>query len=300
MAYPIIDDRHRGSTRRRDLSRPGGRHRDQTAPPHPAAHHVLVYRVGGRYVEGGAGCRPDADQLAVATQVTTVDIRREAVTVVRLAVPAADVGTFTVRVTFRCTVVDPVMVVREGITDARAILAAYLRNHRQIFALGRRHPLSAAGQLNGSVRAQIGAYVALMPPTVDGMVIALSDVDVSAPADLTDPKPRVPGHAMKAIDADPRRTLVLALSVDRSPPTPAAGRCTHEDRRRALNAKLEMAQKLIRRGVADVQLSTLDRIVGEFIDAADRLHSGGPAVAPSVGATAVPDRVWESPRPGTT
>ncbi|MBY8852899.1 hypothetical protein K7G98_33575, partial [Saccharothrix sp. MB29] len=105
----------------------------------------------------------------------------DAEVVVELVLPSRDASHFTVRVTFLCTVDDPVAVVRTGGHDARAMLSGYLKGHQRIFELGLDFGLEDINDIRRKLNAQIRAYATLSPPEFAGMAATLASVEVMTP-----------------------------------------------------------------------------------------------------------------------
>ena len=157
--------------------------RDTDAVPRAAAHQVLVYRVRGQYVLDNAELDYEDDQVLAANHVTVVDCRRDAPVTVELTIPSADAAHFTLRVTFTCTVNDPVAVVRNGV-NAQSALASYLTSRSRIFQLGLKYDLEGVNEVRQDVSAQIMALRTLKPPNIDGMSVDIADIGVLTPIQL--------------------------------------------------------------------------------------------------------------------
>ncbi|MGW0331516.1 hypothetical protein ACWD0J_06490 [Streptomyces sp. NPDC003011] len=147
------------------------------------ADEILVYRTGRDTYTAGT---VDASLAARATAVSVVDLRRDVTLVVAWTLAARDSALdFPVLVTYRCTVVDPVAVVRAGGSDA-------VRNTRRFLTRDRApsgfRGAYAPGDERG-LREALTARLAARPArgTVPGVRV-LADVQVG-PADL---------HAMEA------------------------------------------------------------------------------------------------------
>ena len=122
MSYPIVQQRPLDPSKKRGWLR--GKARDATELPKPAAHHVLVFRVNGHYIVDNAERALNAEEVVEATHVSLVDMTRNAEIMVQLGIPSADAAEFTMQVTFTCTVTNPTVVVREGMTEAQTMLRA--------------------------------------------------------------------------------------------------------------------------------------------------------------------------------
>ncbi|MDI6098171.1 hypothetical protein QLQ12_06085 [Actinoplanes sp. NEAU-A12] len=146
----------------------------------PDAHHVLVYRVAGNYIQDSDRYGGSDERVVQATHVSMVDMRRNAPVVVRLEIPSQDAAAFEVFVTFTCTVIDPIAVVRDGV-DAQQALWSHLKAHNKIFELGLGFPLSEVNKVRPVVSAQVKAYLTIRPPTVSGMEVTVASVEMSNP-----------------------------------------------------------------------------------------------------------------------
>jgi hypothetical protein len=152
--------------------------------PVPLVGHRLVYLLRGDYVPDTGSLALDSPTVIEATQVSVVDVTTDTEVSVELTVPSRDGSYFTLRVTFLCTVEDPVAVLRTGGHDAKAIFAGYLRGHQRIFEVGLDFGLDAINDVRRKLSAQVRAYVTLSPPEFAGMVAELGSVEVSTPDEV--------------------------------------------------------------------------------------------------------------------
>jgi hypothetical protein len=178
MTFPIADSRLLDPARRKGFFRL--RKREISELLRPEQHHHLVYRVDGRFVLDEAKRGVSDDDVVDATNVSMVDMRRNAPVEVEFTIPSGDAADFHVLVTFTCTVTDPVAVVRDGIDAERALLG-YLRHRQMLFELGLKHTLTQINEVRRSVSAEVNAYVTIMPPTVPGLDVELTSVEVRTP-----------------------------------------------------------------------------------------------------------------------
>ena len=181
--YPITGGGPLDPAPKRGVFGWGRRFRDGGEVPKADAHQVLVYRVGGDYLVDRGQRGLGDEQVVNATHVSVVDMRRSAPVVVELPIPSRDASVFTMRVTFACTVTDPMMVVREGI-DATSILMSYLKSHRRIFELGLGYAVEDINDVRRDVNAQVMAYVTVKPPAIPGMAVSMASVEVLTPQEL--------------------------------------------------------------------------------------------------------------------
>src|SRR5438270_6458100 len=135
--YTIADQRSLDHAIRRGPHGLNGKSRTTDELPKAFAHQVLVYRVDGRYrIDDADGLGPAHDDVVNATHVSVVDVSRDRPVPVELDIPSQDALDFRVRVTFVCTVTDPLVVVRKGLYDAESALLGYLKRHHKIVQLG--------------------------------------------------------------------------------------------------------------------------------------------------------------------
>jgi hypothetical protein len=121
-----------------------------------------------------------------ASSVSVVSVRRGTEVEVSFRIDSKDASEFTVKVTFLCSVLDPVVVVRDGQVDAADALLAYLKTYQDLFDLGLKHPISEINDVRTEAAFQVKAYMALRPPGIAGMDIALANVQVETPTVLAD------------------------------------------------------------------------------------------------------------------
>ncbi|MFJ9380129.1 hypothetical protein [Streptomyces sp. NPDC101455] len=184
--YPLVEQREYGRAGRRTglLSRRMTRTDDEL--PRLAAHHVRVFRVGVEYVEDHGQLRPDDPTVVDAGSVTVVDRRVEVPVVVETRIPSAEVGDFTVRTTFYCTVTDPCMVVRDGVTDVEALLLGHLRSVPGLVEDGSDRPIVESLAVRDRIDARLTAYHEMRPTTLSGLRARHGIVEVLTPRELAD------------------------------------------------------------------------------------------------------------------
>jgi hypothetical protein len=190
-SYPIVEERLlppvKGWLRpRRELT--------QLPPQRPGT--VLVFTVNGRYevMRDTPQLRGTEETVVGASSVSVVDISRDRLLPVTIELPSASpADSFTAVVTFMCTVEDPAVVVRNRLRQPAALLRAYLGG--EIRTLAQDRDIAAINELRDLVRATVKACFELKPPRLDGMTLALADVDVHPPHSLVD-------HARKSRDLD--------------------------------------------------------------------------------------------------
>ena len=144
-------------------------------------HHVLVYRVDGEYVLDDASLDSRHDVVVRASHVTVVDTQRNAPIIVQLSIPAKQSQSFAVRVTFGCTVVDPLIVVRQGLKDPQQLLTSYLLSYYNVMQMGLDFTIEQINEVRHSVHDELTAYQTVNPPLIDGLEIVMASVEVLTP-----------------------------------------------------------------------------------------------------------------------
>jgi hypothetical protein len=179
--YPIIKQAHlREPARRgiRSLARP--RRPDGEIPPIDP-HEVLVYRVGGQFIVDDGRRRPDDHHVINATSVSVVNMQTDASVTATFSIDSQDASTFTIHANFVCTVLDPVVVVRTGQSDASEALLAYLKGYQPLFELGLSHRISDLNAVRREASIHIKAYITIKPPELAGISVHLANVQVETP-----------------------------------------------------------------------------------------------------------------------
>ncbi|MGW4057194.1 hypothetical protein ACWEGE_02885 [Amycolatopsis sp. NPDC004747] len=183
-SYPIVEQRSLDPAQVKGKFFGREEYREHGELPRPNAHQVFVYRVDGEYVLDSAQRRLDEEQVVNATHVSLVDLTRDAEVIVELAIPGAEAEDFTMRVTFVCTVTNPVSVVREGRGDAQTLLRAYLKSHHRFFELGLKYRLDEINEVRRDVNAQVKAFTTVKPPVISGIAVELRSVEVLTPDEV--------------------------------------------------------------------------------------------------------------------
>lgn len=184
--YPVVEYKTLLPARQRGPLGILGRRRDLDELPVMQAHHVRVFRVGGEYVLDNGRRQLDDELVVDASDVSVVDLTRNAPVQVELGIPSAEGTDFTVRVSFVCTVTDAIAVVRDGQRDAALGLLHYLRSHHRIFELGLDRDFAQINEVRRTVKAQVEAFTQLKPPQISGLTVALSSVEVLTPEELAE------------------------------------------------------------------------------------------------------------------
>lgn len=182
MRYPILDQRHLDIVPRRALRR---RVRETKDLPRPNAHQVLVYRANGEFFVDKGRMKASDSRIVAASHVSLVDVSLHAPVVVEIVAPAADATTFTVQVTYECTVTDPILVVQHGRADARSFLEGHLRADQRFFELAHGHTFAEINMVRRKLNAWLLGDALQNPPVEPGMEIRVSSVEVLMPSELT-------------------------------------------------------------------------------------------------------------------
>ncbi len=180
--YPIVDSVSLSRPQRSGLLGMRKASRSPAEMVRPGeGHHVLVYRVDGEYVLDDASLDSRHDTVVRASHVTVVDTQRDAPIVVQLSIPARQSQSFAVRVTFGCTVVDPLVVVRQGLKDPQQLLTSYLLSYYNVMQMGLDYTIEQINEVRHSVHDELTAYQTVSPPLIDGLEIVMASVEVLTP-----------------------------------------------------------------------------------------------------------------------
>ncbi|WP_420034416.1 hypothetical protein ACN2WE_19495 [Streptomyces sp. cg28] len=184
--YPLVEQREYGTAQLRGSWLTKRRTRDDGDLPRIAAHQVRVFRVGDEYVEDPGQARPGDGLAVTASSVTVVDRRVGVPIVVETGVPSGEVGDFTMRTTFHCTVTDACAVVRDGVTDVEALLLGYLRGIPGLVEDGGDLRIVDAAQARRRLEARLTAYQEMRRPEISGLRVLPVAVEVLTPAELAE------------------------------------------------------------------------------------------------------------------
>jgi hypothetical protein len=163
-----------------------GKRRELEDIPKIKPHEVLVWRVGSRYVIDRRELRAHDDTVVRASSVSVVSVRPDTEVEVSFRIDSEDASEFAVKVTFICSVLDPVVVVRDGQVNAADALLAYLRGYQDLFNLGLEHPIKEINRVRTKMAIQVKSYMTLRPPKIPGMDITSATVQIETPTVLAD------------------------------------------------------------------------------------------------------------------
>jgi hypothetical protein len=178
--YPIVAQHELGDPERRG---PLGlvKRRQLEDIPKIKPHEVLVWRVGSRYVVDRRELRAHDDILVRASSVSVVSVRPDTEVGVSFRIDSQDAAEFVVKVTFICSVLDPVVVVRDGQVNAADALIAYLRGYQDLFNLGLMYPIKEINKVRTEMAVQVKSYMTLRPPKIPGIDVTSATVQIETP-----------------------------------------------------------------------------------------------------------------------
>ncbi|MFG2656902.1 hypothetical protein [Streptomyces sp. NPDC048425] len=157
------------------------RRRDITELPLPRAHQILVFRLGDQYIADSVR-RPGDDPLVCdATSVTVVDTAVDVAVTVETEVPSAETESFILKVTFACTVTDPVAVVRAGLDDLPGVLLARVRALPGLTEISGGYPLTESSRLSRALTARLTAYAEMEGAGLHGVSLGSVSAVVLSP-----------------------------------------------------------------------------------------------------------------------
>ncbi|MFB7357811.1 hypothetical protein [Streptomyces gardneri] len=183
-SYPLVEERVLAPaprTGRRFWNQPT---RSPDELPRVSAHEVLVYRTGDQYLTDHGVRGPGDEAVLNAGSVTVVDCRTAVSVTVGTDVPSADTDGFTVQVAFRCTVTDPVAVVREGVTDVESRLLGYLRALPGLTDVTQEWPLEEGKEVSRRLTARLISYLEMQPPRIAGLSVGDPYLTVLTPEEF--------------------------------------------------------------------------------------------------------------------
>jgi hypothetical protein len=182
-SYPIVAQYELDDPAKRGPLGLGWR-REKGERPKIKPHEVLVWRVGNKYIVDERQLQASHDTVVRASSVSVVSVRPGTEVEVSFRIDSEDASHFTVKVTFICSVVDPVVVVRHGQVKAADALLAYLRGYQDLFALGLEHSTRKINKVRAKMAVQVKSYMTLRPPKIPGIEITSATVQVETPDTL--------------------------------------------------------------------------------------------------------------------
>ncbi|MEV0230916.1 hypothetical protein [Nonomuraea sp. NPDC050786] len=182
MSYPVISQIPLDPVAKQGfLSKP---RRPISSLPRQLPHQRLVFEYDGTFVLGDRRLRGDEPHVLHGDSVSVVDVSKDHPATIHVPINSSGAHDFTVAVQFRCTVDEPIEVVRAGLTDVAEHLVTYIRAYHKLFELGRSYGLHAVPELWTLVHAQVKAYTTLVPCVLPGMTAEFAGLDVYAPDEI--------------------------------------------------------------------------------------------------------------------
>lgn len=182
MTYPVISQIPLDPIAKpRFLSKP---RRAISSLPHQLPHQRLVFEYDGSFVLGDRRLHGDEPHVLHGVSVSVVDMAKDHPVTIHVLINSSGAHDFTVAVQFRCTVDEPIEVVRAGLIDVTEHLVTYIRAYHKLFELGRSHGPHQAHELWTIVHAQVKAYTTLVPCVLPGMSAEFAGLDVYAPDEI--------------------------------------------------------------------------------------------------------------------
>ena len=183
VSYPIVAQHVLDDAVRRGKV-PIRKSREGTEIPKIKPHEVLVWRTGDRFIVDPRELQAHDHTVVHASSVSVVSVRPGTEVPVEFRIDTQDAAEFVVRVTFSCSVVDPVTVVRNGQVNAADALLEYLHAYPDLSQLGLKYSVIDVNKVRTAMAAHIKAYMAHYPPKIPGMEIGTATVHVETPATL--------------------------------------------------------------------------------------------------------------------
>jgi hypothetical protein len=184
--YPLVAQRWYGQPEKRGRLMKKRMMRDEDELPLVGPYQVRVFRVGAEYVEDHGQLKATDPLVVDASSVTVVDQRVEVPVVVETRIPSAEADYFTLRATFYCTVTDAKAVVRDGITDVRALLLGHLREVPGLTEDGIDQPLVNSVAVRDRIDARLTAYHEMRPAAMSGLRARRGLIEVFTPTELVE------------------------------------------------------------------------------------------------------------------
>ncbi|MEV0353241.1 hypothetical protein AB0H88_46450 [Nonomuraea sp. NPDC050680] len=133
---------------------------------------------------GDRRLRGDEPHVLHGDSVSVVDVAKDHPVTIHVSINSSGAHDFTVAAHFRCTVDEPIEVVRAGLTDVTEHLVTYIRAYQKLFELGRSYGLHEVHELWTIVHAQVKAYTTVVPCVLSGMSAEFAGLDVYAPDEI--------------------------------------------------------------------------------------------------------------------
>ncbi|MEU7909589.1 hypothetical protein [Microbispora bryophytorum] len=257
MSYPVISQVPLDPVvKQRFLSKP---RRSISSLPRQLPHQRLVFEYDGTFVLGDRRLRGDEPHVLLGDSVSVVDVTKDRPATIQVSINSSGAHDFTVAVQFRCTVDEPIEVVRAGLTDVTEHLVTYIRAYHKLFELGRSHGLDDVHEVWTIVHAQVKAYTTVVPCVLPGMSAEFAGLDVYPPDEIAHGRRRYETNLHNLQGAHGLRDAKRKLDRD-----------FELDEQDYLHAKGHSANDFIRQEAALDQ----DQQIGEATKVRDFLNSG--------------------------
>jgi hypothetical protein len=183
-SYPVLFEQALGEPIRK-LFR--GARRDLSELPAQPPGTVYVFETEGRYQTMPRQRLSGAEPVVLRSMSVSLVSTRARVIQVEIRLPSASpADDFTMQVGFRCQVARPEIVAGAGLRDISGHLTTYLTGDLTLAAKCAAYEIDDIADVRDIATTQITAYCNVRPPRVDGMTIALHQVNVYTPQDLRD------------------------------------------------------------------------------------------------------------------
>ncbi|MEV0586872.1 hypothetical protein [Nonomuraea sp. NPDC050310] len=213
MTYPVVEQRELYPVPKPGFLRTA--RRSIMDLPTPLPHQVLVFKHGGSYQRGDERLlRGDEPFVVEANSVSLVDLAKDRAVVAEIGIRSQGKNDFTVRVTFACTVVDPVQVVQSGTVHVSGALANYLKSNQRLLGLGLKHSLSEVSEVRILVFAEVKSATTYFPPIIPGMVVALSSVEVLTPSAVAEAEATQEVERIRVLASHDTRKVLQDIELD--------------------------------------------------------------------------------------
>jgi hypothetical protein len=186
--FPVIFETELPKARKRILL-PDVREPDGLPVQRPGT--TLVFNNGKKWVQARGRIKGTEEFVVDATEVSVVRTR-ERVVDVDVKIPSKDLAEdFGVLVGFSCKVTKPDLVAEQGPIDIVDRLRRYLLEDRKLRQRGTEYTVDELHQVRHQVEVRVRSYCDEVPPSIPGLEIRLSSVDVLTSADLLAHKKRM-------------------------------------------------------------------------------------------------------------
>jgi hypothetical protein len=182
MSYPVVSQVPLEPVAKQGfLTKP---RRSISSLPRQLPHQRLVFEYDGTFMLADRRLRGDELHVLHGHSVSVVDVTKDHPVTIHVPIKSSGAHDFTVTVQFRCTVDEPIEVVRAGLIDATEHLLTYIRAYHKLFELGRSYGLNQVHELWTIVHAQVKAYATVVPCVLPGLSAEFTGLDLFAPDEI--------------------------------------------------------------------------------------------------------------------